>query len=455
MLGMPKLILKLGLRFWRVGMLFGCVGWLTTGVIGQQKPSIRAKKPTDASLPVKEPVPRWIVPRKADSLLTTSDTLLVMSYDGLAVLDRQDGRVLWQIEGLHTDATQGTLRTIETKVSTLVGVTTTSQMPQVVVLLSWQMHSALDTAHYANRKVTWQADLEGKELRTGRLLWHSALALDPGSQATELPDHLIWYPQDVYGETIILHKRGTLTDTLFQDARTGASLDPTRPQDLSLLQSSAALHGEHSLHWDTLRDGTLLRLDPNAALPLTLSGSPGWFGLFLGRVGNKMVWLEVTDDGSTGHSVYPNYIICSDANGNILWQFPPNRVDTSDLGVLFRNKRLLGDGVVDPLGRVVLAQDRGNRVYTLDMATGKPISTLSGGSVWNLLPYGHGYIDYNKDTGLVRYLDGRTGKVEKVVRLRLGTYSKLLLAGSDFVFVDWKGKQPQLLYYTRQDLLGL
>ena len=454
MLGMPKLILKLGLRFWRVGVLLGCVGWLTTGVTGQQKPPMHATRPIDASLPIKEPAPRWITPVEADSLLATSDALLVTSYNGLAILDRQDGRVLWQIQGLHSDATLGTLRTIETKVSTVVGVMTTSQIPPVVVLLSWQKHFAYDAADYANRKVTWQAELEGKELRTGRLLWHSALALDPSSQATELPDHLIWYPEGVYGETIILHKRGRSTEALFQNARTGASLDPIRPQDLALLQFSAALHGERSLHWDTLRDGTLLRLDPSAALPITLS-PPGWFGRFLGRVGNNLIWLEITDDDATGHSVYPNYIICSDVSGKKLWQFPPDRVDTSDLGVLFRNKRLLEDGVVDPLGRVVLAEDRGYRVYTLDVTTGKPISTLSGVSVWNLHPYGHGYIDYNKDTGLVRYLDGRSGKVEKVVRLRLGANSTLLLAGSDFVFVDWKGKQPQLLYYTGQDLLGL
>ncbi len=453
-----------GLVFRLVGLLVGCLSLHAVQAGGQQKPDEPPGNPTVAHVLAGGPTPRWTVSAlrpAADAIpVATTDTLLVVSYNGLTVLDRTDGRTLWQAIGLHSDKSVDKLRTIDANDVAFVGMTTTPQQPPVIVLLTSQYHHKHTETDYKVLKDEWQAELEGRELRTGRQLWHTALPLDPQSQASDLGDHLIWYPLDIYGETIVLLRKNTSSDVLFRDARTGAVLDPTHSQDLAVLRASAALHDGRHIHWDTLRSGWPIRLDPVGHTPIALARLElGGSGKLLGRVGDRLIWFVVTDDGMTGHSVFPNYIVCCDASGKKFWQFPKQIADTTDLNALLNNRRLLGYGVMDPQSRVVLVQDRGGWVYALNVNTGKPIgpplSKRPDNRVWNFRPYGRGYIDYDRDAGLLRYLDGRDGKPIKTIPLRLGKYSQLLYAGSDFVFVDEFGKQSQLVCYASQALLGL
>jgi outer membrane protein assembly factor BamB len=449
-----------------VGLIVGCLSVLTVHSDGQQKPHKPSGDPTAHQVQTGEPKPRWTVPVAAyDIPMATSDALIakLSDTDGVAVLDRTNGRTLWQVRGQSRDKSGQGLRTFDEKSVTFVGITTTPRQPQVAVLLIYRNHHVHSEIDYSYHKDERQAELVGRELRTGRQLWHAALPTgDPQfeTQDSDQYNHLIWHPLDVYGEIIILRQRDSWTDARFMNARSGTVLNRALRRDLAVLQASAALHNKRHLHWETLRDGWPIRLDPIGRTPMALTsvvldkggGAP------LGRLGNRFIWLSLGDDGETGHSSLPNYIVCFDVNGNEIWRFPKEITDTTNLGAPEIQLKMLDAGIMDPLGRAVLAQDYRGWIYALNVKTGKPFGTpLSKNPnyyVSHLRPYRRGYLGYDHSAGQLRYLDGRTVRPIKTVPLRLGKNARLLYTGSDIVFSVEKGKQGQLICYPEKTLLG-
>jgi outer membrane protein assembly factor BamB len=82
------------------------------------------------------------------------------------------------------------------------------------------------------------------------------------------------------------------------------------------------------------------------------------------------------------YQVKTNYVVCYDFSGKMLWQFPAHTVDTSAVALgQVKGARLLGEAVMDPLGRAILGQDRNGWGYNLNISTGKVIRKGPGKSL--------------------------------------------------------------------------
>ena len=73
-----------------------------------------------------------------------------------------------------------------------------------------------------------------------------------------------------------------------------------------------------------------------------------------------------------------------------------------------------------------------------------------GMGIW----WAQGYLDYDRDKGQLRYLNGRTGKVEKTAPLKLQDYSALFVEGDDILVWAWQEKQSRLSCYSGRTLFG-
>lgn len=347
---------------------------------------------------------------------------------------------------------EGTLRSQETREATLVGVTTSKRLPQIAVFLYFQSHHAHNTTDYKTVKDTRQAELRGVELRTGKELWRSPLEFDPDIHSGDLDYDLVWYPFAVYGQTIVLDQRRTraLSVVRFMDARAGAVLNPERPQDRAFLRDSAKLYGD-SYAWTPY--SRLIEFNPKAERPIAFSPiDPGGYGQLIGREGNQMVFFVSTDDGGTGHSIWPNYVVCYDVRGKKIWQFPKHIPDRSDYETLMKRYDQVQKALMHPSYGKVFVHARNND-YILDARTGKTLLKPTVGSMWSGQRYEKGYLNYDSVAGLLRYIDGQTGKIRQTVPLKLGPYSRLYVADKDLLFLTFEGREAQLLCFSGASLL--
>ncbi len=397
-----------------------------------------------AGTELKPPTPIWrftgleqknpaVDTTRADQVVVTPDTVL-FGCQGVAALDRKTGNALWQRRSERSYRQQEKQQVFNSTEWSLAGWAQAASDPGVAVL--WTVHETTllenGVAHTQR-----QSELIGMDLYAGTERWHVAMELETGEQARR-------HPLGVFDSVVALASYDKATRLQFWNAFTGASLDAAKPADHLLLQQAAARQGARFLLAGTFPWTTLLRFDPQAADPISLSNAfnaPDC-GTVIGLTDNRLIVRIDEDNGSVGHSVWPKYLLCYMVNGHLLWRFPRHYLSGIEAAEGRPGPRsTIQWAFVLPASGVVFTWDYTD-MYGVRLRDGKllwkrkqPRLGIVDGVAYGrgaLILAAHDFQGRDNSTWL-GYLQARTGTVRRLCRLP--SSSRLFVDGDDLYVI--------------------
>lgn len=371
---------------------------------------------------------------------TTPSTLIVNSgdYPGeqIVAFDRCIGELRWSVPGSAIPA-----GTVGMDRWWLVGAAGGHGSTGVGVLL-----------RLSGKPAPAPRELVGLEERTGRVRWRAALPF-PGHASASTAFGIAG---DFVTLTEPVSSSGSRESGKWQvtalDASTGQPVHPrareTAQAPLVLVQTSS--YRPCILHLDTLRCVTPDVFPPGYGIGST--GTP------IGIVAGRAIVHITTDDDGAGHSVWPRYLYCANAEGRKAWQYPrqlifPGMSEKTDWK---RYESIEEAALVASAGVVIAVSSRGELVG---------LEALAGRVAWrrrtpaqrilSMAAYRKGcFIIAGNGMGgsaadWLDYVNARTGSVRRIAALP-GSRRLWVSGGELFVLTS----KPTIEAYTCASLLS-
>ena len=399
--------------------------------------------------------PIWTIPtHDLTQIHTVSDTLFLSEKEDITILNRADGKQLWNLVGYEKDSQTDGMQHLDSRKYKWVGVTFAGRHPQIFVGIQFDRHSVDVMKTLERTSDTLNVELFGLDSHTGKEIWRSSMEI-VSPQVSQR--NLRWNPLGVYGDVIVLHDtldpmnetiipKNLKTDIRFLDARTGRTLNLSFPDDETLLKDAATLYNTPFI-W--LPNNLLLNLEPKKRPYISLTSfNLDGFGEMVSSVNNKLVFSVSGDDGMTGHSLWPNFVICTTPQGKKIWQFPKIIPDKYDFETLRKHyDQVQGCGMHPQFDVAFIATNK--FTYVVNPKNGETIRKFAVSLVWKWIRYGNGYLEYDSSVGKLNYLDGSNGKPLKSIAIgKLEEGSNIYLSREDFLGVVSNGTTHQLSYFS-------
>ena len=417
--------------------------------------------------------PQWVksVDFRIEDIQTIAGTLLVSGDGSVATLHRSDGALLWIHSGIEKDMTEGEVRKLEGDRFRLIGVSTANKQSQIAVILHQSYIYLSNIKTYESISSKQNAELLGINLSDGKELWHNSITVNPGSSLYGL---LSWEPVGVYGETIILHWDKADGDSVskiqLMNSLTGINLNVADAIDLKFLQKSATLYG-HTYDWpnpigiklsgDIHVPNRLLQINSRSKQPFILTpiAIPGGneqhqgAGVLLGKKDRKIILMVITDDGATGHSSWPNYLLCLNSEGKTLWFFPDQiiREDVFGLDYVRTHYDQLNSAVfISHTATIVI--DSIKFTYFLNANTGKTILKRAKLHPNVRKQYKSGYLEINAN--ILQYKTGPLGQIVKIYAIKLNRFVNFHVSNEDIICTQELELGSKLQYYNGSGIIS-